>query len=94
MLHVKFVAILVNSNKGFLRDISGVFLVLEATDQISEEFRAVALYEIVKSGVVTSKEAEHVGPIALGRVVLIVRLGAHDLTFTRKLTEPLPRGPS
>src|SRR2546426_1997559 len=98
---IKLSAFLVNPDEGLLRGVGGIIFVLQATNEIIQYFPGVAFHEVVQSSLVPGREPRHIDPVALveRRVLLgglphVVCPGAHGLTFTEKLTLPLPRGPS
>jgi hypothetical protein len=51
----------------------------------------VTRHEVVERRVVAGGKPGHVCPVAFVKLLSGI---AHDLTFTGKLTLPLPRGPS
>ena len=65
--------------------------VVQQTNQIVEELLAMALHQVIERRVVAGGEPGHVRSVA--RVKLVGSV-AHGLTFTEKLTLPMPRGPS
>jgi len=93
--------ILIHTREDFLRRVRSVFLALEASNEVVEKLPGVTLDEVVQGRVLARGQAGHVRAVAfvhalvtLGRWIQMVGLGAHGLTFTAKLTLPLPRGPS
>jgi hypothetical protein len=90
-MRVELRAILKNADERVLREIGGVILVLQATDEVIEQLWSVTRHEIVERRAVTCGKLGHVRLVAFVKLCGVL---AHGLTFRGKLTLPLPRGPS